>query len=181
MSSDPVDAGLREELITTALDALLVKIGGRVERRELDTAEARPFLNKHLAALTAEWLATNGDADHAALVNRLAKHLGPELLERYELRPPPELLTGIRPEARGLAVTRLPDRPQIPLTVRRLQVGDVPRQTAREQAHHRYPDGDDDEAYADHDDEINDDLVIVVGVVGTTHRPTNHEAQNQSP
>ena len=125
MSSDPVDAGLREELITTALDALLAEIdGSRIERRELESAEARPFLTKHLAALTAEWLATNGDADHAAVVNRLAKHLGPELLARYELRPPPELLTGIRPEARGLAVPQLPDRPQIPLTANELLVND---------------------------------------------------------
>ena len=125
MTSDPVSAGLREELITRALDELLVAIGdGRVERRELETAEARPFLAKHLAALTAEWLATSSDPDQAALVNQLAEHLGPELLERYALRPPPELLTGIRPEARGLATPALPDRPQIPLTANELLVND---------------------------------------------------------
>ncbi len=125
MSSDAVSAGLREELITRALDSLLGTIDrSRVERRELETAEARPFLAKHLAALTAEWLATSSDADQAALVNRLAGHLGPELLERYALRPPPELLTGIRAEARGLAMPTLPDRPQIPLTANELLVND---------------------------------------------------------
>ena len=125
MTSDPVSAGLREELIARALDELLVAIDdGRVERRELETAEARPFLAKHLAALTAEWLATSSDPDQTALVNQLAEHLGPELLERYALRPPPELLTGIRPEARGLATPALPDRPQIPLTANELLVND---------------------------------------------------------
>ena len=125
MSSDPVSAGLREELITRALDELLAAIGGgRVERRELEAAEARPFLAKHLAALTAEWLATSSDPDQAALVNQLAEHLGPEFLERYALRPPPGLLTGIRPEARGLAAPALPDRPQIPLTANELLVND---------------------------------------------------------
>jgi superfamily II DNA or RNA helicase/HKD family nuclease len=126
MTSDPVSAGLREELVTRALDELLVATGsGRVERRELETAEARPFLAKHLAALTAEWLATSSDPDQAALVNHLAEHLGPELLERYALHPPPELLTGIRPEARGLvAAPALPNRPQIPLTTNELLVND---------------------------------------------------------
>ena len=125
MSSDPLSAGLREELITQALDKLLRSIeGGRVERRELEHAEARPFLTKHLAALTAEWLSTSGEPDRAALVNQLAEQLGVELAERYALRRPAELLTGIRPEARGLAAPGLPDRPQIPLTANELLVND---------------------------------------------------------
>ena len=88
MSSGPLSAGLREELITQALDELLRAIeSSRVERRELEDAEARPLLAKHLAALTAEWLSTSGESDQAALVNRLAEQLGAELFERYALRP----------------------------------------------------------------------------------------------
>jgi hypothetical protein len=64
---------------------------------------------------------------------------------------------------------------------RRLQVADVPRQAAREQPHHRYPGDDDDKADADHHHEINDDHVVVFGGVGTSHRPTNHATQYQSP
>ena len=77
MSSDPLSPGLREELITRVLHETLAAIdAGRVERRELEQAEARPYLAKHLAALTAEWLATNATPDRAALVNQLAEQLG---------------------------------------------------------------------------------------------------------
>jgi hypothetical protein len=116
MTSDPLDPGLREELVTTALQARLKAIDARrVERRALDVAESRAFVIRQAEALVAEWLRTTSDPDPATLANQLATNLGTELLARYELLTPAELLTGILPVSDGLTVPVLPDRPQVPL------------------------------------------------------------------
>lgn len=125
MTSDPLDSGLREELVTTALEARLRAIDAkRVERRALDVAESRAFVIRQAEALVAEWLRTTSDSDPATLTNQLATNLGAELLARYELLTPAELLTGILPISDGLTVPVLPDRPQVPLTANELLVND---------------------------------------------------------
>ena len=125
MTSDPLDPGLREELVTTALQARLKAIDAkRVERRALDVAESRAFVIRQAEALVAEWLRTTSDPDPATLTNQLATNLGTELLARYELLTPAELLTGILPVSDGLTVPVLPDRPQVPLTANELLVND---------------------------------------------------------
>ena len=125
MTLDPLSPGLREELVTAALEAQLDTIDPkRVERRALDVAEARAFVIRQAEALVAEWLRTTSRPDPATLSNRLAEHLGPELLARYELLSPAELLTGILPASDGLIVPVLPDRPQVPLTANELLVND---------------------------------------------------------
>ena len=116
MTSDPLDPGLREELVTTALQARLKAIDAtRVERRTLDVAESRAFVIRQAEALVSEWLRTASDSDPATLTNQLATNLGAGLLARYELRHSGEP-TGMLPDTDGLAVAVLPDRPQIPLT-----------------------------------------------------------------
>ncbi len=125
MTSDPLDPGLREELVTTALQARLKAIDAtRVERRTLDVAESRAFVIRQAEALVSEWLRTTSDPDPATLTNQLATNLGAELLARYELLTPAELLTGILPVSDGLTVPVLPDRPQVPLTSNELLVND---------------------------------------------------------
>jgi hypothetical protein len=125
MTSDPLDPGLREELVTTALQARLKAIDAkRVERRALDVAESRAFAIRQAEALVAEWLRTTSDPDPATLTNQLATNLGTELLARYELLTPAELLTGILPVSDGLTGPVLPDRPQVPLTANELLVND---------------------------------------------------------
>jgi superfamily II DNA or RNA helicase/HKD family nuclease len=125
MTSDPLDPGLREELVTTALEARLHAIDAkRVERRALDVAESRAFVIRQAEALVAEWLRTTSDPDPATLTNQLAANLGAELLARYELLTPAELLTGILPISDGLTAPVLPDRPQVPLTANELLVND---------------------------------------------------------
>ena len=125
MTSDPLEPGLREELVTTALRAQLKAVDAkRVERRRLNLAESRAFVSRQAEALVAEWLRTTGDADPATLANRLAKSLGTDLFARYELLTPAELLTGILPISDGLNVPALPDRPQVPLTANELLVND---------------------------------------------------------
>jgi len=64
---------------------------------------------------------------------------------------------------------------------RRLQVGDVPRETAREETHQRHAGDDDGQADADDDHEIDDDLVVVLRGVGAAHRPAKDATQYQSP
>ncbi len=125
MTLDPLSPGLREELVTAALEAQLDTIDPkRVERRALDVAEARAFVIRQAEALVAEWIRTTSRPDPATLSNRLAEHLGPELLAPYELLSPAELLTGILPASDGLIVPVLPDRPQVPLTANELLVND---------------------------------------------------------
>ena len=125
MTTDPLSPGLREELITTALQARLKAIDAkRVEQRALDVAESRAFVIRQAEALVAEWLRTTSDPDPATLTNQLAKSLGADLLTRYELLTPAELLTGILPVSDGLTVPVLPDRPQVPLTANELLVND---------------------------------------------------------
>jgi superfamily II DNA or RNA helicase len=125
MTSDPLDPGLREELVTTALQAQLKAMDAkRVERRALDVAESRAFVIRQAEALVAEWLRTTSDSDPATLTNQLATNLGAELLARYELLTPAEILTGILPVSDGLTVPVLPDRPQVPLTANELLVND---------------------------------------------------------
>ena len=125
MVPDPLSHGLREELLTPGLKVQLGAIDPqRVERRTLDAAEARAFVIRQAEALVAEWLRTTNNPDPATLANRLAEHLGPELLARYELVSPAELLTGILPASDGLSVPVLPERPQVPLTANELLVND---------------------------------------------------------
>jgi superfamily II DNA or RNA helicase/HKD family nuclease len=125
MTSNPLDPGLREELVTTALQARLKAIDAKqVERRALDVAESRAFVIRQAEALVAEWLWTTSDPDPATLTNQLATNLGAELLARYELLTPAELLTGILPVSDGLTIPVLPDRPQVPLTANELLVND---------------------------------------------------------
>ena len=125
MTLDALSPGLREELVTAALEAQLDTIDPkRVERRALDVAEARAFVIRQAEALVAEWIRTTSRPDPATLSNRLAEHLGEELLARYELLSPAELLTGILPASDGLIVPVLPDRPQVPLTANELLVND---------------------------------------------------------
>ena len=95
-----------------------------MERRALDVAESRAFVIRQAEALVAEWLRTTSDPDPATLTNQLATNLGAELLARYELLAPAELLTGILPISDGLTVPVLPDRPQVPLTANELLVND---------------------------------------------------------
>jgi hypothetical protein len=61
------------------------------------------------------------------------------------------------------------------------QVGNVPRETAREETHQRHPGDDDGQADADDDHEIDDDLVVVLRGVGAAHRPAKDATQYQSP
>jgi superfamily II DNA or RNA helicase/HKD family nuclease len=125
MTSDPLDPGLREELVTTALEVRLKAIDAkRVERRVLDVAESRAFVLRQAEALVAEWLRTTSAPDPATLANQLAANLGAELLARYEILAPAELLTGILPVSDGISVPVLPDRPQVPLTANELLVND---------------------------------------------------------
>jgi superfamily II DNA or RNA helicase/HKD family nuclease len=125
MTFDPVEPGLREELVTTALQARLMAIDAtRVKRRALDVAEARAFVIRQAESLVAEWLRTTSEPDPATLTNQLAADLGAELLARYELLSPAELLTGILPLSDGLTMPVLPDRPQVPLTANELLVND---------------------------------------------------------
>lgn len=127
-SDDPLDPGLREELITTELEALLGTLDpAQVESRGVDSAEVHPLALRHATALVSEWLRTSvkiDDADHAALVNQLAQQLGSELLARYELVEPARLLTGVLPPADGVHQPVLPERPQVPLTANELLVND---------------------------------------------------------
>lgn len=82
------------------------------------------FVIGQAEALVAEWLRTTSDPDPATLTNQLATNLGTELLARYELLTPAELLTGILPVSDGLTVPVLPHRPQVPLTANELLVND---------------------------------------------------------
>jgi superfamily II DNA or RNA helicase/HKD family nuclease len=120
--------GLREALITTTLDGRLAELDAeRVERRRVDPVEAQPLALRHAVGLIGEWLRLSGrgsDAEHAALVNELARWLGSELLSRYELVDPAELLTGVLPPADGVHRPSLPERPQVPLTANELLVND---------------------------------------------------------
>ena len=122
---DPLNPGLREELVTTALESRLKGVDpGRVEHRLLDGAEARAFVIRQAEALVSEWLRTTAKPDPATLTNQLAEYLGADLLARYELLAPAQLLTGILPVSDGLTVPVLPDRPQVPLTANELLVND---------------------------------------------------------
>lgn len=125
VDGDALTSGLREELITVALQRQLeVVAAARLERRVLPAAELEPLLAKHARSLVSEWLRTREVEDAPGAVNALAEELGQELKERYELVLPPELLSGIRPEPVGLETPVLPERPQVPLTANELLVND---------------------------------------------------------
>lgn len=125
MDGHALTSGLREELITVALQRQLeVVAAARLERRVLPAAELEPLLAKHARSLVSEWLRTREVEDAPGAVNALAEELGQELKERYELVLPPELLSGIRPEPVGLEMPVLPERPQVPLTANELLVND---------------------------------------------------------
>ena len=111
MDEDALTPGLREELITVALQRQLeVVSAARVERRVLPASELEPLLLRHARAPSR----SGSDRDGRGRARRdkeLAEELGQELMERYELVLPPELLSGIRPEPVGLeksAATRAP-------------------------------------------------------------------------
>jgi superfamily II DNA or RNA helicase/HKD family nuclease len=118
--NDELAPGLREELVTEALARRLEAVRHRVEQRGLEPAEAFALLRRHAAAIVAEALGAVPGPEQAELANQLAR----EHAARLTLVTPLSLLTGIRPEAAGLAVAALPDRPQIPLTANELLVND---------------------------------------------------------
>jgi len=126
MGDDALTPGLREELITHQLDTLLEGMpdADRAKRRRLDPAEVHPLALRHAMHMVGEWLRQDSERDPSALVNKLADLLGQDLLERYALVEPAELLTGIVPPTDGVAKPRLPERPQVPLTSNELLVND---------------------------------------------------------
>lgn len=127
-SDDALTPGLREELVTTGLEARLADLEeGRIERRAVDDTESHPLALRHATGLVSEWLRTTAKAagaDRAALVNDLARLLSDDLLRRHELVTPAQLLTGILPAGDGVHQPALPERPQVPLTANELLVND---------------------------------------------------------
>ena len=123
---DSLSPGIREELVTDQLSAQLVQLdAARLRRRAVDSSESEPLVLRHVGAMVSEWLRQGKTADDKAdRANALAEMLGPDLLERYSLLSPPELLTGILPLPDGLAAPSLPDHPQVPLTANELLVND---------------------------------------------------------
>ena len=123
---DSLSPGIREELVTDQLSAELVQLdAARLRRRAVDSTESEPLVLRHVGGMVSEWLRQGKTADDKAdRANALAEMLGPELLERYSLLSPPELLTGILPLPDGLAAPSLPDHPQVPLTANELLVND---------------------------------------------------------
>ena len=123
---DSLSPGIREELLTDHLSAELIQIdAARLRRRAVDSSESEPLVLRHVGAMVSEWLRQGRTADDKAdRANALAEMLGPDLLERYSLLSPPELLTGIFPLPDGLAEPSLPEHPQVPLTANELLVND---------------------------------------------------------
>jgi hypothetical protein len=125
VDEDALTPGLREELITVALQRQLEVVSAdRVERRVLSGAELDSLLLRHARAIVSEWLRSRSAEEAARGANELAEELGHELKERYELVLPPELLSGIRRQPVGLETPVLPERPQVPLTANELLVND---------------------------------------------------------
>jgi len=125
VDEDALTPGLREELITVALQRQLEVVSAeRVERRVLSGAELEPLLLRHARALVSEWLRSRSAEETPSAANELAEELGQELKQRYELVLPAELLSGIRRKPIGLETPVLPERPQVPLTANELLVND---------------------------------------------------------
>lgn len=119
--------GLREELVTRALAERLAALDGRAISRPLGAVELSPLLERHSRGAIREALGNLGGQGveaRAELVNRLVAWLLTEDRTRHELVTPPQLLTGILPEDRGLGSNALPERPQVPLTANELLVND---------------------------------------------------------
>ena len=123
MSYDPLEPGLRDELITDELARLLETAIDRVESRRLDPSEALERLGRHLLR-AARRLRTPSDdnqlAEATALVNTAIEALGEDLRgDRIDL--PARVLRSLRPSS-GLARETLPSHPMIPLTTSELLV-----------------------------------------------------------
>lgn len=102
MTSDPLDPGLRGELVTTTLQARLKAVDAkRVERRALDVAESQAFVIRQAERWSPDGFGPRATPTQRRLSNQLATNLGAELLARYELLAPAKLLTGILPIRAG--------------------------------------------------------------------------------
>ena len=125
---DALTPGLREELISENLEAKLGQLEhSQVERRRLEGAELRPLALRYASKIIDEWLRTektSANDDEATLINTLAEKLSSDLLTRYKLLEPAEMLTGILTDAAGLGQNLLPERPAVPLTANELLVND---------------------------------------------------------
>jgi len=117
--------GLREELVTQQVDRELQSIAERVERRDLTAAEAVGYLRQYAARVAAEAVdgARPGEPQ-TTFLNELIGWALPDRVQDAALVTPLRLLTGIVPPPDGLAQPRLPERPQVPLTVNELLVND---------------------------------------------------------
>lgn len=124
MVYDPLQPGLRDELVTSELADMLATLGpGQVIDDPLRASEAVERLGKHLLRV-ARRLRNPSDAAaveaSAAVVNSAIEALGIDYVgDRVGL--PPRLLKGVR-TAGGLAGGSLPDHPTIPLTSSELLV-----------------------------------------------------------
>ena len=121
-----LDPGLRDELITRALQQALDGVGHElVQRATLEGADAPDRLARHLAAVARRLLADTSAADGPADAQARAVNAVVEALDGGDfdlLAVPPELLTGIRRPAEGLGVPYLPPAPVIPLSANELLV-----------------------------------------------------------
>lgn len=123
MSQDALEPGLRDELITEELRALVRAAVDRAESRPLEPSEALERLGKHLLRVARRLRAPSDKeklVETTALVNSAIEALGVEFYgDRVE--SPLTILRGVRPTS-GLAQHSLPDHPIIPLTSSELLV-----------------------------------------------------------
>jgi superfamily II DNA or RNA helicase/HKD family nuclease len=121
--------GLREELVTRKLAGELAALAGRVEEHKLERSEAVQHLRRYAASLAISAVdAAGGGAQsadqQAEFLNRFVEWALPDRGDEALLDRPPRLLTGIAPAPDGVTVSRLPERPQVPLTANELLVND---------------------------------------------------------
>ena len=120
MNDGRITSGLRDELITAALQEKLQELDqGQLETGPLNPAEAADRLSAHLATVARRQLAGMDLDAQATEINRLVAALD----EGDVLQLPPELLLGVlADEPSALNRKKLPPRPEIPLSASDLLV-----------------------------------------------------------
>jgi superfamily II DNA or RNA helicase/HKD family nuclease len=123
--SDRLRPGLRDELVTEELRALLAELPeGRARDAALADAEAIERLGRHLLAVARRLGRPAGAAQveaTTAAVNRAIATLGDEFADD-RVAVPPRVLGGIVPPPRGAETPALPPAPSIPLATTELLV-----------------------------------------------------------
>lgn len=123
--TDPLQPGLRDELITEELRTLLATVPDeRVRSGRLPDAEAIERLGRHLLRVARRLSSPVGASQVevlAGIVNGAIEQLGEEFADD-RVASPARLLGGIVPPVRGAEMPTLPEPPSIPLAASELLV-----------------------------------------------------------